>query len=431
MRSTDLQRRGGAGDAGGGGEAAGEGAWATPARAHALAHAATATCDTHSRAASPDAARPQARALSRQQRAWLQVELAPGLSLDCGRYKWTQSQSHVEVFFPLPEHVAPRQARARLWVPCHTVPARLTPARLLPCPAKSGGCGWAPAMHSRPCGHGGADSRARQVVVELTPTGVRVELGEARPMAGPLWAGIKREDSTWTVQVRHMPCSRPATADASDGARRAGPAARGAQDGVVHLHLLKRSRRGAYADGATNADTFWPAVRRGCVAGILSLLRFTCYHIHMLSARQAWRCLDQGLHACSMRWHAHIHTHLRCLQSVAGWAAGAQEARACGAAAGQVPPGAVLPVGMGAAPGRAEHPRHRARQSPPQAHDRPLARALSKHHRCCECVSGAAARCLCAHVAHGLRCQPLQHCNLSIAVTIRHHMLSGTLQHTA
>ena len=33
------------------------------------------------------------------------------------------------------------------------------------------------------------------------------------------------------------------------------------QDGLLQLLMLKRNRRGAYADGATNADTFWPAVR--------------------------------------------------------------------------------------------------------------------------------------------------------------------------
>lgn len=33
------------------------------------------------------------------------------------------------------------------------------------------------------------------------------------------------------------------------------------QDGLLQLYMLKRNRRGAYADGATNADTFWPAVQ--------------------------------------------------------------------------------------------------------------------------------------------------------------------------
>ena len=53
----------------------------------------------------------QARQQSRRQRAWLQLEIPPGLGLDCERYKWAQSQSHVEVFFRLPDHVQPRQAR--------------------------------------------------------------------------------------------------------------------------------------------------------------------------------------------------------------------------------------------------------------------------------------------------------------------------------
>ena len=35
--------------------------------------------------------------------AYAAVELPPQLSLDCQRYKWRQSQSHVEVFVPLPE----------------------------------------------------------------------------------------------------------------------------------------------------------------------------------------------------------------------------------------------------------------------------------------------------------------------------------------
>ena len=52
----------------------------------------------------------QARQHSRQQRAWLQIEVPPGLGLDCDRYKWLQNQSYVEVFFRLPEHVLPHQA---------------------------------------------------------------------------------------------------------------------------------------------------------------------------------------------------------------------------------------------------------------------------------------------------------------------------------
>ena len=32
---------------------------------------------------------------------------------------------------------------------------------------------------------------------------------------------------------------------------------RAAVDGVLHILLLKRNRRGHYAVGSTNADTFW------------------------------------------------------------------------------------------------------------------------------------------------------------------------------
>ena len=56
----------------------------------------------------------QARQLSRQQQAWLQIEVPQGLGLDCDRYKWLQNQSYIEVSFRLPEHVLPHQA--------HTLP---------------------------------------------------------------------------------------------------------------------------------------------------------------------------------------------------------------------------------------------------------------------------------------------------------------------
>lgn len=35
------------------------------------------------------------------------------------------------------------------------------------------------------------------------------------------------------------------------------------QDNVLEIVLLKRHRRGNYADGETNATTFWPCVVRG------------------------------------------------------------------------------------------------------------------------------------------------------------------------
>jgi hypothetical protein len=36
---------------------------------------------------------------------------------------------------------------------------------------------------------------------------------------------------------------------------------------MVQVRLLKRCRRGRYADGATNADTWWRSLLAGAAAG--------------------------------------------------------------------------------------------------------------------------------------------------------------------
>ena len=57
-------------------------------------------------------------------------------------------------------------------------------------------------------------------------------MGPRTPLRGPLYASIKVEESTWYVQ-----------------------------DGLLTVQLLKRNRRGHYANGTSNADTFWMSVR--------------------------------------------------------------------------------------------------------------------------------------------------------------------------
>ena len=74
------------------------------------------------------------------------------------------------------------------------------------------------------------------VVVQLNPKSISVEIG-GRPvlgLKGELYRDIKAEDSTWYMQ-----------------------------DGVLEITLLKLSRRGQYANGETNADTFWRSVCKG------------------------------------------------------------------------------------------------------------------------------------------------------------------------
>ncbi|KAL4427969.1 hypothetical protein ABPG75_002058 [Micractinium tetrahymenae] len=74
------------------------------------------------------------------------VELPPELSLDCQRYKWRQSQSHVEVFVPLP-----------------------------------------------------AGLPARAVVVQLSTKAISIVVDEAPVVAGQLWREIKAEESHWFI----------------------------------------------------------------------------------------------------------------------------------------------------------------------------------------------------------------------------------------
>ncbi|KAG2496941.1 hypothetical protein HYH03_004947 [Edaphochlamys debaryana] len=119
----------------------------------------------------------KARLMSRQDKAWEEIQIEPGMGLECAGYKWRQTQSHVHVFLRLPEGL-----------PGACLGLDLTPQRL----AIAAGPGQAPLLEGR------------------------------------LYAEIKAELSTWFVD-----------------------------DGVLTLQLLKRCRRGSYAPGATNADTWW------------------------------------------------------------------------------------------------------------------------------------------------------------------------------
>ena len=71
-----------------------------------------------------------------------------------------------------------------------------------------------------------------QVHVSLKAVSIEVCMGPRTPLRGPLYASVKVEESTWYVQ-----------------------------DGLLTVQLLKRNRRGHYANGSSNADTFWMSVR--------------------------------------------------------------------------------------------------------------------------------------------------------------------------
>ncbi|KAK9820242.1 hypothetical protein WJX72_007885 [[Myrmecia] bisecta] len=80
-----------------------------------------------------------------------------------------------------------------------------------------------------------AHSHAKQVQIELRPRHIQIVCNERVLLKGELYQDIKVEESTWLIK-----------------------------DGILEVLLLKRNRRGNYADGTTNADTFWKSVLKTC-----------------------------------------------------------------------------------------------------------------------------------------------------------------------
>jgi len=70
-----------------------------------------------------------------------------------------------------------------------------------------------------------------QIVVQCTPDKLLIKFGEKVILNGQLYSQIKREDSMWLLE-----------------------------NSILHLNMLKRNRRGNYANQCTNADTFWKSV---------------------------------------------------------------------------------------------------------------------------------------------------------------------------
>lgn len=130
--------------------------------------------------------------------------------MDCGTYKWMQSQTEVEVFVHVPENLKRQDVSLCLYGGGKTSRMQTAPLLLhvfdLPVPFL-------------------------QVIVKLTPATLLVSLAGRVILSGKLFQAIKQEDSMWLLE-----------------------------DGVLHLTMLKRNRRGNYANNCTNADTFWQAV---------------------------------------------------------------------------------------------------------------------------------------------------------------------------
>ena len=91
----------------------------------------------------------------------------------------------------------------------------------------------------------------------LSPTSVEVTLGEETLLKGELFAAIKAEESVWFAGAH-----RWRSIDQIDSSHITCPV-----DGMLQLVLLKRNRRGFYAQGCCNSDTFWWSLLAGRGAG--------------------------------------------------------------------------------------------------------------------------------------------------------------------
>ena len=149
----------------------------------------------------------QARHSLRHALEWQRIEVPHDLGIDCGNYKWRQNQSCVEVFVRMPENVAS---------------SKVHPSSSPSLP-QNRACSRRRILNQQTL-----NLHLRQVRVEMTPCVLHITVDGDHLVGGRLWAEIKQEDSTWQIS-----------------------------GGILEFSLLKRSRRNNYANGHTNADTFW------------------------------------------------------------------------------------------------------------------------------------------------------------------------------
>jgi hypothetical protein len=174
----------------------------------------------------------QARLTTSQSRTWDEVSVQEDMGLDCGRYKWSQNQTFAEVAFLIPDKVLSKQVDSIPPPNVHESSSESASSVVY----LSLGDQNHPGAKSQGKDHkhilrGSVSTAWAQVDVKLTPSTIRVQIGDRVAMQGELYAEIKRDNSIWFIQ-----------------------------DGVLHMQLLKRNRRGNYANGKTNADTFWKSV---------------------------------------------------------------------------------------------------------------------------------------------------------------------------
>lgn len=220
-------------------------------------------------ASAAESAKADARRALPCSKAYAAIEVPRDMGCEAHGFKWRQSQTHVEVFVSLPPGTSRR-----------AVHVNLTSVRL------------EVSVEERPVLQG---TLWREVKADESTWYIQVGCHGARCQM--LWEGLRDDRGTDTGKVIGWPVA--CISGASRPARQVGSAFRMAatvprspaasdgtvplrlyhafmscprrthvlltsnpQDDILEIVLLKRHRRGNYADGETNATTFWHAVTK-------------------------------------------------------------------------------------------------------------------------------------------------------------------------
>jgi hypothetical protein len=140
--------------------------------------------------------------MTAQDKVWRAIHIPDGLGLECSKYKFRQSQSNVEVFILVPWGIEPKKV-ARTHKNNDFLFKR--PSMIITEPS--------------------------QVKVILESKKMTVSFGDEVFMKATLQKDIQQSESMWFVI-----------------------------DGVLQIRMLKKSRKGQYRPGTTNADTWWQSL---------------------------------------------------------------------------------------------------------------------------------------------------------------------------
>ena len=155
---------------------------------------------------------------------WSNIQFRKDLGMDCGHYKWFQSQAYVELFVKLPAFTNSKRVKVLLRPDSLTI--------------------WI----------NNNSSSSSTMLTSHEEDDADVDMNENDIlMKGELYREIKQDESTWFIN----------------------------DDGILEVCMLKRYRRGlTYQEGQTNANTYWRSIFREAKEEESLQLRYppTCYY---------------------------------------------------------------------------------------------------------------------------------------------------------